>query len=187
MSTSEPRFEGSAAGVVNPGDVLGGKYRVEKVIGEGGMGIVVSAMHLHLDERVAIKMLLPEAVRSPDIVGRFLREARAAVKIKSEHVARVTDVGTLDSGAPYMVMEYLAGSDLSEASERGGPVAPDVAAEYVLQACEAIAEAHSVGIVHRDLKPANLFLSKRPDGTPIDQISARASTLRVSRTCSGAM
>jgi serine/threonine-protein kinase len=159
-------MEGSAAGVVNIGDVLAGKYRVESVLGEGGMGVVVAATHLHLDEKVAIKLLLPDAVRSPDIVSRFLQEGRAAVKIKSEHVARVIDVGTLESGAPYLVMEYLAGSDLADVIATGGPVSPDLAMEYVLQASEALAEAHALGIVHRDLKPANLFLTRRADGSP---------------------
>ena len=151
---------------VQPGDVLAGKYRVERVLGIGGMGVVVAATHLHLDQRVALKFLLPEVITIPELVERFAREARAAVKIQSEHVARVIDVGTLDSGAPYMVMEYLEGSDLSEVVKQGGPVPVESAIEYVLQACEALAEAHVAGIVHRDLKPANLFLIKRADGSP---------------------
>jgi hypothetical protein len=97
-------------------------------------------------------------------VARFAREARAAVKIKSEHVARVIDVGRLDSGAPYMVMEYLDGADLRAWLRERGPMSAEQAAEFVLQACEAIAEAHALGIVHRDLKPANLFVIKRADG-----------------------
>src|ERR1700722_2292027 len=98
---------------LKPGDVLAGKYRVERVLGAGGMGIVVAAHHIQLDEKVALKFLLPQAVQSADATSRFIREARAAVKIKNEHVARVTDVGTLDNGAPYMVMEYLEGGDLA--------------------------------------------------------------------------
>src|SRR5882757_8328367 len=98
---------------VKEGDILAEKYRVERVLGVGGMGVVVAAMHLELDERVAIKFLLPEALGDAEAVERFAREARAAVKIKSEHVARVSDVGTLESGSPYMVMEYLEGRDLS--------------------------------------------------------------------------
>src|SRR5690349_16497025 len=97
----------SSSGGVRPGEILAGKYRVERVLGAGGMGVVVAAHHLQLDERVALKFLLPEAVERPDAVARFEREARAAVKIKSEHVARVIDVGRLDSGAPFMVMELL--------------------------------------------------------------------------------
>ncbi len=151
---------------VSPGDLLAGKYRIERVLGQGGMGIVVSAIHEALDERVALKFLLPEALSNKEAVARFTREARAAVKIRSEHVARVSDVGTLESGSPYMVMEYLQGCDLSQYLERTGPLPIEEALEYVLQACEALAEAHSLGIIHRDLKPANLFRTVRPDGTP---------------------
>jgi eukaryotic-like serine/threonine-protein kinase len=150
---------------VREGEVLAGKYRVEKVLGVGGMGVVVAATHLQLEERVALKFLVKEAVQSSDAVARFAREARAAVKIKSEHVARVIDVGTLETGAPYMVMEYLEGGDLSQVLQSRGPLGTEEAIEYVLQACEAIAHAHVLGIVHRDLKPANLFLIRRPDGT----------------------
>jgi serine/threonine-protein kinase len=148
------------------GDVLAGKFRIERVLGVGGMGMVVSAMHLHLDERVAIKFLLPEALTNAEAVARFGREARAAVKIKSEHVARVIDVGALETGAPYMVMELLRGQDLSQVLRDSGALPIPVAVQYVLQACEALAEAHAIGIVHRDLKPANLFLTARADGSP---------------------
>jgi serine/threonine protein kinase len=148
------------------GDVLAGKYRIERVLGVGGMGMIVSALHLHLDERVAIKFLLPEALSNPEAVARFAREARAAVKIKSEHVARVIDVATLENGAPYLVMEFLRGHDLSQLLQEHGALPAPLAVEYVLQACEALAEAHALGIVHRDLKPANLFLTTRADGSP---------------------
>ncbi|HKQ70592.1 MAG TPA: serine/threonine-protein kinase, partial [Polyangiaceae bacterium] len=150
---------------VNEGDILAGKYRVERVLGVGGMGVVVAATHLQLEERVAIKFLVKEALGNADAVARFAREARAAVKIKSEHVARVIDVGTLETGAPYMVMEYLEGGDLSQVLQSRGPLPLEEAVEYVLQAAEAIAQAHVLGIVHRDLKPANLFLLRRPDNT----------------------
>jgi serine/threonine-protein kinase len=149
---------------VQPGEILAGKYRVERVLGQGGMGIVVAAHHIHLDEKVALKFLLPDALRSPEAVGRFLREARAAVRIKCEHVARVSDVGTLPSGAPYMVMEYLEGGDLAAWLEQRGPLPIEQAVEFVLQACVAVADAHALGIVHRDLKPANLFCVRRSDG-----------------------
>jgi serine/threonine-protein kinase len=151
---------------VNAGDVLAGKYRVERVLGMGGMGVVVAAKHMHLDQRVALKFLLPDLATNAETVARFAREARAAVKIQSEHVGRVIDVGTLDSGSPYMVMEYLEGSDLSDVLRSRGPLPWQEAIDYVLQACEAIAEAHVSGIVHRDLKPANLFLIRRADGSP---------------------
>jgi len=146
------------------GHILAGKYRIERVLGQGGMGVVVAATHLQLGERVALKFLLPHALDNPEAVERFAREARAAVRIKSEHVARVSDVGKLENGAPYMVMEYLEGGDLSSWLQQQGPLAVEQAVEFVLQACEAIAEAHALGIVHRDLKPANLFVIQRADG-----------------------
>ena len=151
---------------VHEGDVLAGKFRIERVLGQGAMGVVVAATHIQLDERVALKFLLPEALVNADAVARFAREARAAVKIKSEHVARVSDVGTLESGSPYMVMEYLQGQDLSDWMRDRGTLSVADAVEYLLQACEALAEAHAIGIVHRDLKPANLFVTTRRDGTP---------------------
>jgi tRNA A-37 threonylcarbamoyl transferase component Bud32 len=153
----------TAAGV-SAGDILVGKYRIDKVLGVGGMGVVVAAHHIHLDERVAIKFMLLEALMNRDAVGRFAREARAAVKIKSEHVCRVSDVGTMENGAPFMVMEYLEGSDLSAWLLQYGVLPIEQAVDFLLQASEAIAEAHSLGIVHRDLKPANLFVIRRPDG-----------------------
>jgi len=146
---------------VQEGEILDGKYRVERVLGVGGMGVVVAATHLALNQRVAIKFLLPAAVGNPQVIERFAREARAAVRIQSEHVARVIDVGTLPTGSPYMVMEFLEGNDLAETIEKGGAMPVPQAVSYVLQACEALAEAHALGIVHRDLKPANLFLARR--------------------------
>ena len=155
----------TGAGGLKEGEILAGKYRVDRILGVGGMGVVVAAHHLDLDEKVAIKFLLPEILAQTDSVARFAREARAAVKIKSEHVARVSDVGKLENGAPYMVMEYLDGSDLGVWLRERGPLPVEQAVEFVLQACEAIAEAHTLGIVHRDLKPGNLFVIRRPDAT----------------------
>jgi serine/threonine protein kinase len=157
------RGPNSAAGV-REGDVLAGKYRVERVLGVGGMGVVVAAQHLQLDMKVAIKFLLPSMLANQEVVGRFAREARAAVRITSEHVVRVLDVGTLETGAPYMVMEYLQGGDLAAWLNERGPLPIDQAVEFVLQACIAVADAHGLGIVHRDLKPANLFCVRRSDG-----------------------
>jgi serine/threonine-protein kinase len=150
---------------VYQGQILAGKYRVDQVLGQGGMGVVVAATHLQLEERVALKFLLPQSLRNPEVVARFAREARAAVKIKGEHVARVIDVGTFESGAPYLVMEYLEGRDLALVVRERGALPYEDAVDAVLQACEALAEAHTLGIIHRDLKPANLFLTRRPDGT----------------------
>ena len=157
---------GHVAAGIQPGQILLGKYRIERVLGVGGMGVVVAATHVNLEERVAIKFLLPEALQNAEAVARFLREARAAVRIKSEHVARVTDVGTLETGAPYMIMEYLDGGDLGAVATTHGALPIEQAVEYVLQACEALAEAHALGIIHRDLKPSNLFVVTRADGTP---------------------
>jgi eukaryotic-like serine/threonine-protein kinase len=151
-------------GLANVGDVLAGKYRVDKILGIGGMGMVVAATHLELDQQVALKFMLPAALESPEASARFLREARAAGKLTSEHICRVSDVGRFESGAPYIVMEYLEGYDLGTMLKRRGPLRVAPAVDYLLQACEGLAEAHAQGIVHRDLKPDNLFLASRSDG-----------------------
>jgi eukaryotic-like serine/threonine-protein kinase len=151
--------------LASPGDVLLGKYRVERHLGMGSMGVVVAAMHLELEQRVAIKFMLPGKAPQSDQYTRFLREAQAAGRLKSQHVAKVLDVGKMESGAPYMVMEYLEGRDLAAELGERGPLPIEEAVGYVLQACEAVAEAHVAGIVHRDLKPANLFLTRSADGS----------------------
>jgi serine/threonine protein kinase len=151
---------------VTPGDVVLKKYRVERLLGMGAMGIVAEATHLALDQRVAIKFMLPGRDTGGEQHARFIREARASVRLTSPHVTRVFDVGALDSGAPYMVMELLNGKDLDAVLKQRGPLPFDEAAELILQACEALAEAHAIGIVHRDVKPSNLFLTKAKDGTP---------------------
>jgi serine/threonine-protein kinase len=156
--------------VIEVGTVLAGKYRVDRVIGRGGMGMVVGATHLHLQQPVALKFLLPDLLHAPLIVERFVREARASAQLRGEHVCRVSDVGTFDNGAPYIVMELLHGSDLATLLHRGGPLAIQAATDHVLQACVGVAEAHAAGIIHRDLKPANLFLTRRPDGTPLIKV-----------------
>ncbi len=155
---------------LSPGEILAGKYQIERVLGRGGMGVVVAARHLQLEEMVAVKLMLPDVALAPDAVGRFVREARAAAKIQSEHVARVWDVGALDTGQPYMVMQYLEGCDLSALLARRGALPIEEAVGYLLQACEALAEAHAIGIVHRDLKPGNLFLANRRDASPIVKV-----------------
>ena len=151
---------------VQVGDLLAGKYRVERLLGMGAMGVVVEATHIGLEQRVALKFLLTQRGPHEQHYQRFLREARACVALRSQHVTRVTDVGTLANGAPYMVMELLDGRDLDETLERRGALPIPEAVEYILQTCEAIAEAHRAGIVHRDLKPANLFLTTSADGSP---------------------
>ena len=146
------------------GDVIAGKYRLEHVAGEGGMGIVYAAEHLVLRQRVAVKVLNPEAAGTESTVERFTREAQAAARIQSEHVARVFDAGSLDSGAPFLVMEFLEGCDLGELISLQKTLPEEEVADLMLQTLEALAHAHLAGIVHRDLKPANLFLACRPDG-----------------------
>jgi eukaryotic-like serine/threonine-protein kinase len=160
VSPEPPRFEPV------PGAIVAGKYRIERVLGEGGMGVVVAAVHLGLEQPVAIKFLLPEAMRSRVAVERFLREARVAAMIRSEHVARVHDVGTLEGGVPYIVMEQLVGRDLGQTLAANGALPIEEACEIALQACEALGEVHAAGIVHRDLKPSNLFITRRADGAP---------------------
>ena len=152
------------------GEIIAGKFCVERIIATGGVGVVVAARHLQLGETVALKFLIPQEHRDATDVARFVREAQSAVKLKNEHVARVLDVGSLDDGAPYMVMEYLEGSDLDRILRQRGPLPIADAVDYVMQACEAIAEAHHLGIVHRDIKPSNFFLTKRTDGSPLIKI-----------------
>lgn len=148
-----------------PGQVLGGKYRIDALIAEGGMGIVYRATHLDLDCPVALKLIRPEYVENEEVIARLLTEARIAAGLRSKHVNRVLDVGRTPSGLPYLVLEYMDGSDLRAYLERRGPLPISEAVDCIMQACEALAEAHAFGIVHRDLKPENLFLSEEADGS----------------------
>ena len=153
--------------VPTTGDRIGGKYVVDKLLGSGGMGLVVSAKNEQTGERVAIKLLRPKAAGDKIHAERFAREARAIVKIKSEHVVKVLDAGTLsESDAPFIVMEYLSGRDLSQIIREDGPMTITAAADLMLQVCDAVASAHSVGVVHRDLKPSNFFVTTDPTGRP---------------------
>jgi serine/threonine protein kinase len=150
---------------VRLGDVLAGKYRLDALVGEGGTGIVVRAMHLPLERAVAIKFLRT-SLASEEIRMRLGREARAIESIESEHVVLVLDVGFLADGLPYMVMELLDGRDLARVLREDGPLEVEDAVGCMLQVCEALSAAHALGIVHRDLKPANLFLTRDDDGIP---------------------
>ncbi len=151
---------------VAAGQIVAGKYRVDRVIGHGAMGLVVAATHLALGRPVALKFLIGGGPSAHVQEQRFLREARAASMLRSQHAGKVLDVGTLESGAPYIVMELLDGKDVAAVLRERGPLPIAEAVTYVLQVCEAIAEAHAAGIVHRDIKPANLFLTRGPDGSP---------------------
>jgi serine/threonine-protein kinase len=152
---------------VEIGEIVNDKYRIERVLGEGGMGVVVLAHHILLDQKVAMKFLLPQARADLEVQNRFVNEARAAAKLKSDHVTRIIDVDTLADGSPFMVMEYLDGKDLSTLLSERGSIPVSEACRYVLEACEALAEAHARGIIHRDLKPGNLFIHRTSEGTEI--------------------
>ncbi len=150
-----------------PGTVIAGKYRVQSVVGRGATGIVVAATHMTLGQLVAVKILHGS---SPDAAGRFEREARLAARLKGEHVAHVLDAGRLETGEPFIVMEFLDGTDLSVLlRERGAMSVPDASA-CIMQACVGLAEAHALGMVHRDVKPANIFLTKGPGGLPLVKV-----------------
>ncbi|WP_437675389.1 serine/threonine-protein kinase [Sorangium sp. So ce131] len=178
------------------GTLIAGKYRVDRLLDKGAMGAVVAATHVELGELRAIKLLLPATAADPEMGRRFLREARIAARLKSEHAVRVHDVGRLDDGLPYMVMEFLAGRDLRSLRKQLGPLPVDEATLYVIQACDALAEAHALGLVHRDVKPANLFLTHTREGTPCIKVLdfgvskvSEAATLGVAemRTSTGQM
>jgi eukaryotic-like serine/threonine-protein kinase len=162
------QFDSSAP--VHEGQTIAGKYRVEHVLGRGGMGVVVAAMHLQLHQRVALKLILPSTLSQPGSVERLLREARAAAGLRSHNVARVLDVGQLDSGAPFIVMEFLDGANLAQVLREHGPLSVPSAVGYMLQCCDALAEAHEQGIIHRDLKPENLFLTRGAGGAPLIKV-----------------
>ncbi len=148
------------------GQIIAGKYRIDRQIGRGGMGVVLAATHLQLETLVAIKVMRRDLLEDDRALHRLLVEAKSAAKIRSEHVARVLDVGTLESGSPFIVMEYLEGEDLADMLDRQGALEVEQAVDFMLQCCEALAEVHVAEMVHRDLKPGNLFIARRPDGTP---------------------
>ncbi len=155
---------------VGAGDVVADKYRVERLLGSGGMGYVVAARHLSLDQLVAIKFLSKGALGDDEAAARFRREAKAASRLRSDHVAKVFDVGVHDNEEPFIVMEHLDGADLGAIAKQRGMLAPSEASEYVLQTCEALAEAHALGIIHRDVKLANLFLTRSASGWPLVKV-----------------
>ena len=174
------------------GHVIGNKYRVDSLIGSGGMGVVAAGYHLELEQPIAIKFLNVDKEVCAESAERFRREARTAARIHSEHAVKVFDSGVIGDGAPYMVMELLEGNDLGQELARQGPLPISLAAHYLLQAIDAIAEAHAMGVVHRDLKPGNLFLARGADGTRsikvldfgISKSVARSSDIVLTRTAS---
>src|SRR5258708_16841365 len=172
---------------LHEGDLLAGKFRVERLLGSGGMGVVVEATHVTLKDRVALKFLRTPKFADQTAITRFLREAQAAARIKSPHVARVLDVGTLESGAPYIVMEFLEGTDLGTLLDREGVLPIETAAKYALQTCEALAAAHASNIVHRDIKPSNLFLTHGPDREPLVKVLDFGISKMLDGTTSGSI
>ena len=154
---------------MGPGTVIGEKYRVERVIGRGGMGTVVEVKHVQLGTAFALKFLHRGVIGHAAMTERFFREARATAALKSEHVCRVFDVDTFD-GVPYLVMERLDGTDLARLLRRAGRLSPPDVCSYLIQTCAGVAEAHAAQIIHRDLKPGNLFLTTRSDGSPLIKV-----------------
>ena len=154
---------------LQPGEILGAKFRVGPVIGRGGMSVVYQAQHVQLGQDVAVKVLGTPGKETRRAFERALVEAQATARLTSEHVVRVFDVGMTDRGHAYVVMEKLAGDDVARAL-RKGPTALSDAVAIVLQACHALAEAHASGIVHRDIKPSNLFLATGPDRTIVVKV-----------------
>ena len=165
----QPSIQGDSGGDDDAeplaGQLFGGKYRVEERLADGGMAIVLRATHVELSCPVAIKLIRPEHAQNDEFVLRLLAEARVVASLHSKHVNRVLDVGRTESGAPFLVLEYLSGLNLASHLKKGGPFPVTAAVDCVLQACEALAEAHALGIVHRDLKPENLLLSEEADGS----------------------
>jgi eukaryotic-like serine/threonine-protein kinase len=155
--------DSTASALVTPGAMVGGKYRLDALIGEGGMGAVWSATHLGLNQAVAIKFISREFVRSAEALRRFDSEAKAAAALKSRHVVQVFDTGTLADETPYIAMELLHGESLQSRVHRGGPVPLGEAVEILTQCSKALGRAHAAGIIHRDIKPDNIFLAQSND------------------------
>src|SRR5262245_35108551 len=166
---SSARSGRPSTSLLKVGDLLAGKYRVERLLGEGGMGVVVEAYHELLDQRVAVKLLYQD-IADREAQSRLLLEARAAAKLQSEHVARVIDVDVGADGLPFIIMELLEGADLCAIADSRGALPRWPVVDYVPQALEGLAHAHARGLIHRDLQPSNLFLANRPDGSQVIKI-----------------
>jgi serine/threonine-protein kinase len=164
--------------------VIGGKYRITELIGQGGMGTVFEAVHTGTGARVAIKLIVSNDIKE-EVFIRFQREARAAGTVDSHHIVKIFDMGTDErSGSPYMVMERLVGEDLSQLMRRVGPLAPEVAVSIIAQAALGLAKAHEAGVVHRDVKPANLFLH---DGGDTGEIIVKILDFGIAKVLMDAM
>jgi eukaryotic-like serine/threonine-protein kinase len=156
-----------AVAVGRVGELVGGKYRIVRLLAQGGMGVVYEAQHTVVRRRFAVKFMRRDLAERRDILNRFQREAEAAGALESEHVAAAVDFGIAEDGAPYIVMEYLVGESLTALLGREGPLPVERAADLVSQAGRGMEVAHAAGIIHRDLKPQNLFVCRRQDGTDL--------------------
>src|SRR5690606_16629633 len=154
-------IEGGGSGTDLVGQTIDGRYKVERVLGEGGMGLVYQAKHIILNKPLAIKVLRPDVSRDEEIITRFRQEAQSATAIGNQHIIDISDFGSLPDGSTYFVMEFLEGTDLTGAIEKGEPISPSRMIHIGLQLCDALSAAHSAGIVHRDLKPDNIYLVTR--------------------------
>ena len=163
-----------------PGDVIGGKYRIVRVIGDGGMGTVYEAHHEVLETNVALKFLHGELAQRPGLGSRFLQEARVSARIHSPHVTHVTDVDQMADGSPYLVMELLQGEPLQQAMDRLGKLIPTQAVDFALQILAGLEAAHAIGVVHRDLKPDNVFIVPSSNGPLLKLIDFGIAKLRAS-------
>ncbi|MFQ3638999.1 MAG: protein kinase [Chloracidobacterium sp.] len=152
------------------GMTVDGKYRVERVLGVGGMATVYAAVRLQIGDIAAIKVLTPESTAVPLAVARFQREVRAAARIKHPNVVSIYDFGTLPDGRAYMVMEYITGESLRDELKRMGRLSPERAVSIMVSVCNAIHAAHQEGILHRDLKPENIMLARMRDGSEVVKV-----------------
>ncbi len=184
-----PRHNGGIGGtLLGPGSVLEGRYRIERVLGEGGMGIVYRASHVNLKRSVAIKLLHPDVAKDPVIFDRFLQEAQSASAIGHRNIVDIRDFGVLEDGTSYIVMEYLEGRDLHDLIQTFGPVPPSMVVALGAQIAEGLSAAHAAGIIHRDLKPDNIFLVQSQDPVPLIKIldfgiaKAASSSSRLTRS-----
>jgi serine/threonine-protein kinase len=164
----------------NPGELVSGKYRIIRLIGDGGMGVVYEARHEVLGSSVALKFLHAELAKRPGLTQRFLQEARVSATIQSPHVTHVTDVDTAQDGSPYLVMELLSGQSLQGMLDRQGKLPQDQVVDFGLQILAGLEAAHATGVVHRDMKPDNVFVTPSAGGPVLKLIDFGIAKLRVS-------
>lgn len=155
---------------IRPGGLVAGKYRIDSMLGEGGMGTVWAATHVELNQRVALKLISSELSRSPDLLARFRAEAKAAAQLSSRYVVRMYDSGVTEDGRPYIAMEFLTGESLEDRLTRVGALPLGTTVRIVSQVCRALKVAHAQGIIHRDLKPANIFLATTGDDEEVAKV-----------------